>query len=215
MTENSGTETKIGWDIITTNPYILQTGDVIHVQGKGVLSFLIRLFSRGFFEPRSWASHSAMVLRITDGVEIIEATSKVGKRPIDVYKGKTSKLTIARISRGLNDDEKKEIIAKSEYYEGKKYGVIKIFLHFLDYILFGWNIFRRLACIDKYPICSWIVAYVYDRVLNYHFGIPPNAAQPDDISDFCVEDNWDFVWADSDESLADFNKAYKIRAARK
>ncbi len=215
MAENMEHRLHTGWDIISTNPNILQTGDVIHVQGKGILSFLIRFLSRGLFEPRSWASHSAMVLRISESVEIIEAASKVGKRPINVYKGKTSKLIISRKPGDLSDDEKKGIISKSEYYHGKKYGGFKLLLHLFDYFLGGLNLFRRLACIDKYPICSWIVAYVYDRVLKYRFGIAPNAAQPDDISDKCVEDNWDFVWADSDESMIDFNNAYKIRAARK
>jgi len=206
---------ETGWEVISGNPHFLETGDIIHVQSRGLLSFLIRVFSRGPLEPRSWASHSAMVLRVDGGVEIIEATRKVGKRPFDIYRNKSSRLVISRKPGGLDENPKSEIIKKSEYYHGLKYGVGKIILHFLDYICGSIYLFRRLAIDNKYPICSWIVAYVYDRVLGYRFGVEPNAAQPDDISDHCVEDNWNFIWADSQESIDNFDKAYQLRAERK
>jgi hypothetical protein len=49
-------------------------------------------------------------------------------------------------------------------------------------------------------------------VLGYKFGTEPNAAQPDDILDHCVDSDWDFIWADSKESVADFKKTYKLSA---
>jgi hypothetical protein len=215
MSEKPNFKPMTGWEIISGNPHLLETGDVIHVQSHGLLSFLIRVFSRGPFEPKSWASHSAMVLRVDGGIEIIEATRKVGRRPIDIYKGRNSKLIISRKPGGLDDHFREEIIKKSGYYHGLKYGVGKIILHFLDYIFGSIYLFRRLAINNKYPICSWIVAYVYDRVLGYKFGVEPNAAQPDDISDYCVADGWNFVWANSQASMDNFCEAYQMRVERK
>jgi hypothetical protein len=38
---------------------------------------------------------------------------------------------------------------------------------------------------DKYPICSWLVAYAYDAI-GWDFGVPPWVAQPDCIWDYCM-----------------------------
>jgi hypothetical protein len=54
------------------------------------------------------------------------------------------------------------------------------------------------------------VAYVYDRVLGYQFGAPPNTVRPDHLLDHCVEAGWDFVWADSPESVEDFCSVYEL-----
>ena len=37
---------------------------------------------------------------------------------------------------------------------------------------------------DKYPICSWVVAYAFEKVGASYFDIKPNAAAPDDIWDY-------------------------------
>jgi hypothetical protein len=192
----------------------LETGDVIHVQGCGLLSRLIRWFSRACSEPKTWASHSAMVLRVGDKIEIIEALRKVVVRPISEYARTRARLLVCRKPGGLDPDQKKKIIEKAQDYRGRRYGVGKIVAHALDRLFDNRYIFRRLARMDDYPICSWLVAYVYDRVLNFHFGVPPNAAQPDDLLDHCVQAGWRFVWADSSESVADFCTVYELTAAQ-
>jgi hypothetical protein len=103
------------------------------------------------------------------------------------------------------------MIEKAEYYEGKQYAFWEITFHALDRIMNNSYFFRRLIKHDDYPICSWLVAYVYDRILSYHFNdLSPNAAQPDDILDDCVDCDWEFIWADSGRSVADFCETYKL-----
>jgi hypothetical protein len=57
------------------------------------------------------------------------------------------------------------------------------------------------------------VAYVYDKVLGYHFGAMPNEAQPDDLLDHYVDNDWEFIWTDSSKSVADFCRTYKLSDA--
>jgi hypothetical protein len=201
---------KTGWDELARDKNLLQTGDVIHVQSRGLLSKLVRSFSRADKEETTWASHSAMVLRVGEEIEIIEALWKTVIRPITAYKGKKSKLLVCRKTGGIEEQQRQKMIEKAEYYEGKQYGFWEITFHVLDRFLNNSYVFRRLIKDDDYPICSWLVAYVYDRVISYQFGVPPNAAQPDDILDHCVDYDWEFIWADSSQSVADFCKTYML-----
>ena len=199
-----------GWDELAANKNFLQTGDIIHVLSRGLLSKLIRFFSRADEEGPSWASHSAMVLRVGEEIEIIEALTKTVIRPITAYKGTKAKLLVCRKPGGLDTQNKQKMIEKAKYYKGKPYGYLKIVCHALDRFFDNRYVFRRLIKVDNYPICSWLVAYVYDRVISYQFGVPPNAAQPDDILDHCVDCDWEFVWADSSQSVADFCRTYML-----
>jgi len=201
---------KTGWDEPARDSGVLETGDIIHVQSRGLLSLLVRWFSRAEKEEKTWASHSAMVLRVGEKIEIIEALYKVVIRPITAYTGGKSKLVVCRRPGGLDDEQRRRIIEKAEDYRGRKYGCLKIVAHALDRLFNNKYVFRRLTRMDDYPICSWLVAYVYDRVLGCRFGAPPNAVQPDDLLDHCVDADWDFIWADSRESVADFCSAYKL-----
>ena len=201
---------KTGWDELAGDKAILQTGDVIHVQSRGLLSKLVRFFSKSDEEEPSWASHSAMVLRVEEEIEIIEAIWRTVIRPITAYEGKRAKLLVCRKPGGIEEDRKQKMVEKAEYYNGKIYGFWEIGFHVLDRFLNNSYFFRRLIKDDDYPICSWLVAYVYDRVLGYDFGTPPNAAQPDDLLDHCVDSDWECVWADSRESVEDFCRTYKL-----
>lgn len=202
---------KTGWDELAEVPGILQTGDVIHVQSQGPLSRLIRWFSRGWGEKKTWASHSALVLTVAEDIEIIEALTRVTRRPIFAYAKKKSKLLVSRIPGGLDSGQRAQLMKKSLDYHGRVYGFIKLLPHALDRLFNNRYVFRRLLWMDDYPICSWLVAYVYDRVLSYHFGTPPNAAQPDDLLDHCIKTNWDFVWSDSEASVTELCEIYQLR----
>lgn len=174
------------------------------------MSQLVRFFSKADKEDASWASHSAMVLRVGEEIEIIEALWKTVIRPITAYKGKKAKLLVCRKPEGIEEQLKQEMIKKAEYYRGKQYGFWEITFHALDRLLNNSYVFRHLIKDDDYPICSWLVAYVYDRVIRYSFGPPLSATQPDDILDHCVECDWEFAWADSSQSVADFCKTYML-----
>ena len=204
---------KTGWDELAREKAILQTGDVIHVQSRGLLANLVLFFSKADKEEPSWSSHSAMVLRVDEEIEIIEALWKTVIRPITAYKGKKSKLLVCRKPGGIEEEQKQQMVKKAEYYEGKIYGFWEITFHVLDRCLNNSYVFRRLIKDNDYPICSWLVAYVYDKVLGYHFGAMPNEAQPDDLLDHCVDNDWEFIWADSRKSVADFCRTYKLSDA--
>jgi hypothetical protein len=90
-----------------------------------------------------------------------------------------------------------KIIKGAESYVGRKYGVLKLFAHFADWLLLGAYVFRRLAQMDKYPICSWMVAYSFEKG-GVSFGVPPNAATPDDI--------WDYIQKHPD----DYEEVYPL-----
>ncbi|MBM4184406.1 MAG: hypothetical protein FJ207_09285 [Gemmatimonadetes bacterium] len=89
----------------------------------------------------------------------------------------------------LTTDEVAKVVAKAETYVGRRYGYFKIVAHWLDWLLQGAYVFRRLARQDRYPICSWVVAHAF-AAAGKHFGVEPGAATPDDI--------WDFVTAHPD-----------------
>ena len=78
------------------------------------------------------------------------------------------------------------VAAKAGGYVGRSYGWLKIVAHGLDRLIGGRYLFRRLAMVDNYPICSWVVAYAFDDI-GKDFGLPPNTADPDHIWDYCVE----------------------------
>jgi hypothetical protein len=83
----------------------------------------------------------------------------------------------------LTDADLAKVVAKADTYVGRRYGYLKILAHWLDWLLQGAYVFRRLARQDRYPICSWVVAHAF-AAAGKHFGVEPGAATPDDIWDF-------------------------------
>lgn len=43
---------------------------------------------------------------------------------------------------------------------------------------------------DQYPICSWVVAWCYNKI-GINFGVEKEVCQPDDIGDDILEHNKD------------------------
>lgn len=78
------------------------------------------------------------------------------------------------------------VAQKARGYEGRKYGWGKIAAHLGDWMLGGRYVWRRLARMDKYPICSWVVASSYGEV-GENFGVKVGEASPDDIWDWCLK----------------------------
>jgi len=89
-------------------------------------------------------------------------------------------------------EERETIVRKAQTYVGRPYGVGQLIFHFLDWLLLGAYVFRRLGS-DKYPICSWVVAHAY-AVVGKYFGQPPGAADPDHIWDFVVAKPDKYQW---------------------
>ena len=166
---------------------ILQPGDIFLTKGDGFISKAIRFFSRSGGESRTEANHVGLV--ITQGTYqnalIVEALTKVKRRSMSSYFDKEKTQVAIYRPLNVNAGELEVICATAKGYTGQKYGYIKILTHFLDWCIGGRYFFRRFAFMDKYPICSWVVAFAYDSA-GYNFGVEPGAASPDDIMDFCV-----------------------------
>jgi len=167
----------------------LKKGDVFLTRGNAIISRLIRVFTRGFGEKRTSVNHVGIVVK--DGTlksaVVVEALSKVVEHKLwDKYGPPNGDAVAVYRPKNCPPDEIKTIVAAARKQVKKKYGWLMIGAHFLDWMLLGSYVFRRLVPGDKYPICSWLVAYAYSEVGKY-FGVNPGEASPDDIWDFITE----------------------------
>lgn len=171
-----------------------QVGDIFLTRGDNFISRAIRVFTRSDNESRTMVNHVGVVVENAQtNPLIIEALSPVVKkrRLMDAYgKPRSSRVMVIRprYETLTPDNELAQSIHKYTVavtaleYEGKKYGHVKLVAHFLDWCLGGRYVFRRLARMDDYPICSWVVAYAADSV-GWDFGVEPNGCSPDDVYD--------------------------------
>jgi hypothetical protein len=169
----------------------LQPGDIFVTRGHTLLGRLIRFFSQNIGEDRTYVNHTGIIVdtRFIDPI-IVEALHTV-KRYGLYFKYGEAKDDVA-IFRPLNltNEERQVIVKRAESYVGLKYGYLKIGAHFGDWLLnrvFKKDIhfFRKTIKMDKYPICSWVVAQSYANA-GKNFGVKPGDATPDDIWDFCT-----------------------------
>lgn len=171
----------------------LKPGDIILTRGEGWLDEAVRRFSAVGKEKEAFVNHVGIVVRggqdfpFEKGQHeaiIVEALSHVKRHPLrDQYGDGKTQIAIFR-PKLINKYKISKIVKKANEYVGDSYGYIKIVAHLLDYFLGGAYFFRRLANMDKYPICSWLVAEAYASI-GHNFGVPAGAASPDDIYDYC------------------------------
>ena len=167
---------------------VLEPCDVFLTKGTSFVSRAIRFFTRRFGESRTQANHVGLI--VAEGsvhtAIAVEALALVRRHPLRRYADK--KTTEVAVFRPINltEIEKSVIVAKANGYVGRKYGVLKIVTHALDWALQGASVFRRLTHEDNYPICSWVVAHAF-KAAGKDFGVEPGAASPDDIWDFVTD----------------------------
>lgn len=167
---------------------LLEPGDVFLTRGNAFISRAIRFCTRGIGESRTRVNHVGLVVEAGDLKEaiVVEALSMVRRHHLwRQYGPPKEDLVAVYRATNLTQDEVKVIVATAERQVGKKYGYLKIVTHFLDWLLLGAYVFRRLVPDNKYPICSWVVAYAFSKA-DKNFGVEPGAATPDDIWDFIV-----------------------------
>lgn len=164
----------------------LRLGDIIFVNSDGWFSRAIHWFSRSPGEGKTFASHVGLML---DGKRLIEAVLwRVKIAGLDKYQSTPHEIWRCT---ALSAAGRARIMARALRYRRMEYGFLKLLAHGLDGLLVklggGRDIyfFRRMACMDRYPICSWLVAYSYSAV-NYDFKKPAWAVQPDDIHDYVL-----------------------------
>jgi hypothetical protein len=172
-----------------TEPIKLQAGDIFLTRSYSFLAKAIRFFSRTIGESRTKVNHVGVVVAggTKDDAMVVEALRRVRKGTLVGGYGNT-KIEVA-IYRPLNltTEEKRQIIEKADTYVGRKYGYVKILTHWVDWVLQGAYVARRLTKLDRYPICSFLVARSFGAA-NKFFGVKPGEATPDDIWDFVTEE---------------------------
>lgn len=169
---------------------ILRSGDIGFTHGFSLASHAIRVFQRTRGESKSLANHTFVVVDggPLDKCVIVEAKRRVERgRLLDAYGGGSDGVAIFRDTR-LTPEERTSLAAAADRYVGRSYGYLKLAAHLGDWALEMASgrhayLFRRMARMDSYPICSWVLAYAYAGI-GKGFGVPPWAAQPDDIWDW-------------------------------
>lgn len=167
----------------------LLPGDVFMTRGHSLISKAIRIFTRTIGEKRTKVNHVGIIVTAgkLETSRVVEALVTV--REVKLWSGygppTTDDVAIYRPTN-LTAEEIGVIVAEAREQVGKTYGFFKILGHFLDWLLLGAYIFRRLTQNGDYPICSWLVAHAFAKV-EKSFGVDPGAATPDDIWDFIVD----------------------------
>ena len=172
-----------------------QCGDVVCELGQSWFGRAIRWFTRGAFEPRTWAAHTG---HMVDATNIAEALRKFTIRPLDAGR----KIKVWRYRPGLAETVEICIRQKALHWLGKAYGWWKLAAHAADGLIEKLTpfphvyLFRRLIGMADYPYCSWATGWTYEECVVYRFGVPPNAAAPDDIADWCEShpDEWELIY---------------------
>lgn len=168
---------------------LLQPCDItVHYLPDDEIAKIIRWRTKGRKEGPTIAHHVGIVVEpgLAPYATVIEALVTERIRPHrlgDYYAGSDTRIAVYR-PLNLTPMDKEIIVAKARSYEGRKYGFGKIALQLVGVRGF----------VDKWPICSWVVAHAYGEA-GYYFGRPPMKATPDDIHDFAAgrADRFDMV----------------------
>ena len=161
-------------------------GDIVITGDGSWLSRCIMQMQRRPGEAQSVASHVGAMVSSTD---VCEALSTVVIRPL------TSRIEDSLCRLGWVEVWRPELTFEQQCtienrllsYAGRTYGWWKLVAHVADWALGGRYVVRRILKCDRYPICSWVVAYAFEPISTSYFGVAPESAQPDDIHDYMVE----------------------------
>jgi len=178
---------------------MLQKGDVVFTRGSKLLHKLIRWGETSPGEDPSLVNHALLVLADSKvfsepgSATIIESEAHVQAGRLSLlHKGDW--FTAYR-AINLNDAMKQVICDNALRQLHAKYGWSQLGLQMIDSKIFGGRVVaRRLAPLDKHPICSRLVGEAYGEA-GYFFGLPPAACDPDSMLDFCLKhaDKYRFV----------------------
>lgn len=170
----------------------LEIGDMLLSRGDSWLGRAIRFWERQPGEAPARANHVGIVVEggnIQQAV-IVEALWTVKRHGLWENYHNTANLVCILRPPELSLADQEAIAAAAAGYVGRKYGWLKIGAHMGDRLLermtLGlWRnpfVLRRLASMDQYPICSWVVEKAY-AAAGIGFGVPAGSADPDDLED--------------------------------
>ena len=175
------------------DPVELQPADIFLSRSETLLGGLIRFFTRAIGERRTEINHVGVVVEGGDlqHAVVVEALAFVRRHRLWSRFGNSPKHRVAVYRpRPIRDDDVATIVRSAEDDVGQEYGWLMVAAHLLDRLFLGVYFFRRLILAKDYPICSWVVAWAYQKT-GRDFGVPAAAASPDDI--------WDYVGSHPDE----------------
>jgi hypothetical protein len=158
-----------------------QPGDIVcFIGAKHWVSRLINRLQRSTGEQPTSCHHVAMVIDETNGIPVPRIVEAVGR--VRVRRIKQNENTKIYRFRGLSETQRTCLRRRAWSWKGARYSYGKIALHFLDWV-FGTYFFRRLAFMKNRPICSYLVARLFEEC---HIYIPWNSdtVQPDDMMDY-------------------------------
>lgn len=189
------------------DPIYAIPGDVFFTHSSSLLGTLIRWAEHDPNEPNGvWANHVGLVVspgwivphpsmvRHSEAV-VIESLWKTERwswwanhkheagNEIRVYR-----------KRSLTSEQLRRIEQRANTFVGATYGWWKLFAHLGDRLLFnGKKTVSNLLCVDKRPICSYTAAKSFADG-GVSFGMEPEAADPDEMMDWCERsDEWQLV----------------------
>jgi len=189
-------------------------GSTFFTRSNTLLGKLVRFGETDKDEAKgsTWANHTGIIFE--DGwigstlagdqspATVIEALWKTRKGPLKLN---GTQVRVFRPIPAYDADELARFRAEAETYVGATYGYWKLGVQLADKVLFGGRkILTTGLYIKSRPICSFLAGYanhvaqsnkrVAKRVLAgfrngeamYSFGMPPQAADPDEMLDFCL-----------------------------
>jgi hypothetical protein len=171
----------------------LLPGDIVLTRGSNFIAKAILFFQRTKKESPSIVNHSGVSII---GLMIVEALSRVMFHDLVKQYGGTKESVVIFRRKDLTVSQRQSIADLSMTYVGKDYGYLKIAAHMGDWLLGGKYFFRKMAGMDKYPICSWVVSHAYFKAVGVRFlGLDPNYVEPDDIWDEVTKnyDKWECI----------------------
>lgn len=182
----------------------VKAGDIFFTRSQSLLGRAIRWVEHDPNEPNGvWANHTGLF--VGDGTvldaPVVEALWKVRKGPLQFGQGVA--VAVFRPT-ALSHSQQYRLGVVAESFVGATYGWWKLLFHLADRAFFkGKKVLSRFLFKDNRPICSYLAAHAYNAV-GISFGMDPDAADPDEMMDYCLAhpDEWEFVGASEVERVA-------------
>jgi hypothetical protein len=181
-------------------PLYAYAGDVFFTRSESMLGKLIRWAETDPGEEKTWTNHTGVV--VEDGWLVPPSPSKPCQEAVvvealwhvkkwewweahwkEVMEGQRIVAFGPRDPR--NAEEQLRFREVAESFVGDRYGWWKLGAHLLDRAIFkGRKVISKMLFIDKRPICSYLAAKAQEAQ-GMGFGVKPEAADPDEMLDFC------------------------------
>lgn len=190
-------------------PIYALPGDVFFTRSSSLLGKLIRWAEKDPNEPNGvWANHVGVVvehgwivppevddyprLRLAWVVESLWKTQLWAWWPNHEQEDGNEIRVYRR--RVITPTQVDHVVFRAKSFVGRTYGWWKLFAHLFDRIVFrGKKTVSNAMFADQRPICSYTAAKAF-AAAGISFGMQPEAADPDEMMDYCEQSSeWNLV----------------------